>query len=363
MKLYTVGPTEMYKNTLKVKGEQVPYFRTEEFSKLNLENKEMMIQCFDAEPETEIVFLTASGSGAMEATVMNCFNEKDKVLVIVGGTFGERFAQICKTHEIPYEIVKLGEDEVLTAEKLEPYAGKGFTGLLVNLHETYTGQLYDIKLLDEFCQKNNMFLVVDAISTFLCDPYSMKEHHIDVTLVSSQKGLCLSPGISVIAISQRMVEKIQKNTVKSLYFNFQDYLVNMKRGQTPFTPAVGIHYELHDMLEKILSEGIDVHIAEVKKRAEYFRKKLQEMPIKVMLPPMPLSNAMTPIRFEKDIAKELFEFLKNEKDKMVNHPVVGELGKRSLRIAHIGDLQLKDYDDLLKDINEWVERKHYEKFQ
>lgn len=350
MKLFTVGPTEMYESTLEVKKRKIPYFRTEEFSKINIENAEMLKKCLDAEKTAEIVMLTASGTGAMEAVVMNCLNKKDKVLVIVGGTFGKRFSQICKIHDIPYDEVVLEENEELTRDKLYKYTGKGYSTMLVNLHETQTGQLYDIELLSAFCKENKMFLIVDAISTFLCDSYSMKENSIDVTIISSQKGLCLSPGISMVALSERMQEKMKENIVHSLYFNFQEYNENMKRGQTPFTPAIGIHYELHDMLEKVLECGIDTYIEKVAQRANHFRKQVKELPVKI--PQMQLSNAMTPILFQDDIAEHLVEFLRYEKEQMVN-PTGGKLGKRSIRVSHIGNLDLCDYDELVENMKEW----------
>lgn len=352
MKLFTVGPAQMYQHTIEVRSKVVPYFRTSEFSKMNLESAEMIKNCMEAEQDSEVVFLTASGSGAMEATVMNCFNENDKLLVISGGTFGERFEHICEIHGIPYQALKLGPDEQLSAQHFDKYNRKGFTGLLVNLHETYTGQLYDIDIIEDFCQRNNLFLVVDAISTFLCDPYSMKKHHIDTTIVSSQKGLCLAPGLSVIVLSKRMAEKVMGNKVSTMYFDFKDYFINMQRGQTPFTPCVGVLFELHDMLKFIEENGgISERVKEVKERCDYFRKQVMELP--VSLPPFPLSNAITPIRFDKNVATEIFEYLKNEKDIMVN-PVGGELGKHSLRIAHIGDLKLADYDMLIKELSSFL---------
>jgi len=350
-KLFTIGPSQMYQHTLKVRNHIIPYFRTTEFSELMINNKKLLLKIMDAADNSEVIFLTASGSGAMEATVMNCFNSEDKLLVISGGTFGERFEKICEIHSIPFDALKLNPDEKLTAEHLLKYDDKGYTGLLVNLHETYTGQLYNVKILQDFCQRNNLYFIVDAISTFLCDEYHMSKYDIDATIVSSQKGLCLAPGISLITLSRKIIdEKITKNNIHSLYFDFKDYLNNIKRGQTPFTPAVGVLFELNDMLEHINNCGVEKRIKEVQDRAKYFRDKIKNLPIH--LPPFPLSNALTPIRFEKNIAMEFFNYLKNEKNIMVN-PVGGELGKCSIRIAHIGDLSFADYDNLLKEIKNY----------
>lgn len=348
LKLFTIGPVQMYQHTLEVRRHVIPYFRTPEFSALNIETSELIKKIMGADKDSEVIFLTASGSGAMEATVMNCFDKKDKLLVVSGGTFGERFEQICMIHNIPFTSIKLGHDEELTTEHFRNYENKGYTGLLVNLHETYTGQLYNIDIIQDFCEKNNLYLVVDAISTFLCDEYNMGRHHIDATIVSSQKGLCLAPGLSVVVLSRRIVEeKVSKNPVESMYFDFKDYITNMERGQTPFTPCVGVLYELNEMLRHIDRQGVENRIKEVKERCEYFRCNIKKLP--VHLPDFPLSNAMSPVRFDKEIAMEFFMYLKDEKNIMVN-PVGGELGRSSIRVAHIGDLSFEDYELLINEM-------------
>ena len=147
-----------------------------------------------------------------------------------------------------------------------------------------------------------------------------------------------------------MIDKIKKTKVESLYFDFKDYFHNMERGQTPFTPAVGVCFELNDMLHKIDVQGVEKRIKEVRDRSVYFRNKISNLPIH--LPPYPLSNAITPIRFEKDIAMDFFSYLKDVKHIMVN-PVGGELGKKSIRIAHVGDLSFADYDNLIEEIKQY----------
>jgi len=352
-KLFTVGPAQMYKNTLNVRGQNVPYFRTSEFSEMMLDSCRLLKKFENTEDEAEVIVLTASGSGAMEATVINCFDNNDKLLVICGGTFGERFVKICEIHNIPHEIIRLKDDETLTLKHFELFSGKNFTGVLVNIDETSTGQLYDIEIIHKFCKENNLYLVVDAISSFLCDPYDMKKYSIDATIISSQKGLCLAPGLSLITLSRRMIEKIKNVQSSTLYFDFKDYIANIKRGQTPFTPAVGICFELNDMLNMIDKQGVENRIAEVKGRCDYFRKLIKNMPVNLL--PFPLSNAVTPLRFEKDIAKELFEYLKNDKSIVVN-PSGGELGKRSIRVAHMGNLSFTDYDMLVQEIKNFLEK-------
>lgn len=349
MKLFTVGPVEMYSNTLTVAAQQLPYFRTDEFSQIMLNIDSMVKELLNTPSDYKSIYLTTSGTGAMEAAVINCFSNEDKLLIVSGGTFGERFEYICRIHNIPYEALTLQFGEILTEEKLSLYDNKGFTGLLINIHETSTGQLYPIKLVSDFCKRNNMFLVVDAISSFLADYYNMLEFGIDVTIFSSHKALALSPGISVVVLSNRIYEnKVKNNNCNSLYFNFNDYIENMKRGQTPFTPAVGVLLELHDMLINIKSMGLSNKIEQTYKLAEDFRKKIME--IGYEMPTYPLSNALTPVIF-KGNAKEVFHTLK-DKYKILVTPSGGKLEKILLRVGHLGNLTEDDNTSLIKALKE-----------
>ncbi len=350
-KLFTIGPTQMYESTLAVRSRVVPYFRTSEFSEMMFDNERLIKKFQFANDSSKVVFLTASGSGAMEATVINCFNRNDKLLIISGGTFGERFEKICEIHHLNYETIKLKPDEELKEKHFQKYDGKGFNGLLVNIDETSTGQLYNINIIREFCDRNNIILVVDAISSFLADPYYMEKNHIDVTIISSQKGLCLAPGLSIITFSQRSIDKIINNEVESLYFNFKDYFINMERGQTPFTPAVGVCFELNDMLHKIDVLGVEERIQEVKRRCNYFREEIRRLPVSI--PKFPLSNAVTPVKFEKDIAIDFFDYMKNEKHILVN-PSGGIFKINWIRVSHVGDLSLDDYNELIGEIEKFM---------
>ena len=345
MKIFTVGPTEMYDEIKSEGGKQTPYFRTEEFSQLMLDTDIMLKKFLKTSNESKVIYLTASGTGAMEATIINCLRDDDKILIINGGTFGARFRQLCDIHSLKYTEIILAEDEELKEEHLNKYNNAGYSTLLVNLHETSTGQLYDVKLLARFCKKNNMYFIVDAISTFLCDPYSMDENNIDVTIISSQKGLCVSPGMAMVALSSRIIrDRIVDNNIRSMYFDFKYYIDNISRGQTPFTPAVGICMQSYKALLMVDKIGLSEYLDSVSKKAKHFRESVKFLPIDI--PKVPLSNAITPIIFRIPIAKEVFRILKDEYDIMVN-PTGGTNENYMLRIAHIGNNSLEDQEKLV----------------
>ena len=294
MKLFTVGPVQMHKETLAVGGEQLPYFRTSDFSDIMFENERILKSFLDAPADAKTIFLTASGTGAMEAAVINCLNDTDKVLIINGGGFGKRFCEICDIHGIAHDDIELKWDEALTKAHLEPLSQGEYSALLVNAHETSTGQLYDLKMLSAFCKKKDMFFIVDAISSFGADELSMSELGIDACIISSQKAMALSPGISVVVISPRMYEeRILTGAVKTLYWDFKSYIDNLTRGQTPFTPAVGILLELNESLKRMEAAGIEGMRKNTVELARYFRKELSKAGFDIC--GYPLSNALTPV--------------------------------------------------------------------
>lgn len=104
---FTVGPVQSSDTVLSIGAEQVPYFRTSEFSELMLDNERLMKTFTKADEQARTVFITGSGTASMEAVVMNCLTADDKALVVNGGSFGQRFVQLCSIHDVPYTEIKL----------------------------------------------------------------------------------------------------------------------------------------------------------------------------------------------------------------------------------------------------------------
>lgn len=200
-----------------------------------------------------------------------------------------------------------------------------------------------------------MLLVVDAISSFMCDKYNMSENDIDVTIVSSQKGLCLSPGMCFITLNRRAIDKLNSIDCKSMYFDFKNNLLNMKRGQTPFTPSVGICYELNDMLRYMEKVGIDKWIESVRERAVMFRKMLKDIDEIDHTQNFNRSNAITTVLFNKDVGSKIYEYLNSKYDIIVN-PIGGDIGKRGIRVSHVGNINKSYYKKIIKAIKEFFSK-------
>ena len=316
------------------------------------ENERLMLEFAKAPEGSRVLFMTNSSTGSMEAAVMNCFTENDKVLVINGGSFGTRFAQICDIHDIPYVELKLNHGQKLTRERLYEYDNQGFTGLLVNVDETSTGVLYDTMMIGEFCKKNHLFYITDCVSSFLADPYDMEACGADVMITGSQKVLACPPGVSAIVLNSRAVDRVNAAKVKSMYFNLRDALKDMERGQTPFTPAVGILLQINVRLKEIeAAGGADVEIARVADQARDFREKISDLPLEFVSESP--ANGVTPVHPTNADAYEIFMKLKDEYGIWIC-PNGGDMKNTIFRVGHIGYLNHEDNTrlvDAMKDLH------------
>lgn len=343
---FTVGPVMASEETLSIGGKQIPYFRTSEFSELMLENEKYILKYCKAGKNFRAVFMTCSSTGSMEAVVMNCFTKADKLLVINGGSFGERFVELCEMHEIPYEQLVLEHGKKLSKEKLYEYDGKDFTGLLVNVNETSTGILYDTEMLGAFCERNRLFFVCDCVSSFLADPFDMEKVKADIMITGSQKVISCPPGVSIIVFSEKAVERVNSLKPKSMYFNLRAMLKDQERGQTPFTPAVGILIQINARLKEIERlGGADKEVERVALQAKDFREKVKDLPF-VPVSESP-ANAVTALHPIAGNAYEIVLRLKDEYGIWIC-PNGGEMKEKIFRVGHIGALSHEDNSTLVK---------------
>ena len=342
---FTVGPVQSSDEVRRIGGEQVPYFRTQEFSNMMLESEKLMKEFVYASDDSKVVFMTGSGTASMETAIANLLTKEDKALVVNGGSFGHRFVELLELYEIPFDEIKLEFGKPLTKEILSKYNPKNYTSFIVNVHETSTGVHYDLDLIHEFCSKNNLFLIVDAISSFLADEINMSKQGIDVIITGSQKALACPPGISILVLSKRAVERAYSSNTKCYYLNLKNALENMKRGQTPFTPAVGILIQINARLKEIEKNGgVESEIEKISNLAKYFRDGIKDLPFEIVTDS--LSNAITSLRPLNASAYDIFLELKDNYNIWIC-PNGGDLKDKVFRVGHIGALTTKDYDKLI----------------
>ena len=235
--------------------------------------------------------------------------------------------------------------EQLVREQLAPYENQGYTGFLVNLNETSTGVLYDIRLISDFCRRNRIFLLVDSISSFLADPFDMETLGVDAMITGSQKALACPPGISVIVLAPSAISRANRSKAKTMYLNIKDALKNGERGQTPFTPAVAILRQINVRLKEIeAAGGVESENNRIKTQAEDFRNKIRNLPFEIVS--KSLSNAVTPLHPLHASAYDIFLKLKDEYGIWIC-PNGGDLAEKVFRVGHIGHLTPDDNTTLV----------------
>ena len=339
--IFTPGPVKMSEDILEIGAKQTPYFRNSEFSDVTFACEKNLLEMVNAPEGSKVIFLTASGTAGMESAVMNLLNKDDNALVVNGGGFGARFVDICATHAVPHTNFKVKNTNLSDIENLAP--DEPYTALVVNAHETSVGHLYNLDAMGEYSTNNDMLYIVDAISMLVTDPLDMQRSNIDVVIASSQKGLALPPGLTMVILAPKALKKVQD--INSLYFNFKDYLTNGERGQTPYTPAVTIMLQLEARLNQIKKRGgVEQSIASAKEIANYFRGSIKALPLKEYTPYMP--NAMTALtptdgKSAMDIVNDL-----EENYKVMVCPNGGPERDLVFRVSHMGEMT-KEYTDIL----------------
>jgi aspartate aminotransferase-like enzyme len=342
--LFTPGPVTVEPAIAALGAEPMEYHRTPEFSATVLRCERGLREAADAGPDDRALILTASGTAAMEACVTHLVDPARGAVVIEGGDFGRRFTEMCAFHGIGARQVRVAPGRSVTAAELASAPAAGAGALLVNHHETSTGALHDLELLGRHCRRHGLLFIVDAIGSFLADPLSFRDLGIDALIFSSQKALALPPGLSFVVLSRRAIDQLGHRRAGSYYFDFGRHLRDLERGQTPFTPAVGIIRQLARRLDQIGARGASAIVADTARRAARFRTGLAGLPYTLFaarpsnaVTALAPTDGRTPAEHVAALRRRGFTVCPNG----------GELGRRIFRVGHLGALTDDDHDRLL----------------
>ncbi len=289
MKSY-VFPGEIEPEILAVAAGEIPYMRTADFSQRVKAIEASLLSLAGCRGGKAIIY-TASGTGAMDAVVTNYVAARGKALVVDGGSFGHRWAELCRYYDLPHVVMPVGFAADIDYTLLDSIVERERPAvLLIQHHETSTGQRFDLHRVSALCRRHRVSLVVDAISSFLADPFDMDALGIDIAITSSQKGLNIQPGLAIVLISKNL-DGFQWQR-RGYYFDFTDNLRNLTRGQTPYSPATMLFLQLEARLRQIEADGgAQAAVSRVARRAEFFRTLCRHYGWRI--PAVTPSNAIT----------------------------------------------------------------------
>ncbi len=345
MKSY-VFPGDIAPRIAAIGSEPFIYMRTDAFSQINKESERMLLDLIHCKGGRTIIY-TGSGTGAMSAVVENYVSTKQKAFVIDGGSFGHRWFQLCEYYGIPVFDFKVPFAKDIDYTLLEQkVASEKPDVFLCQHHETSSGQLFDLEKISDICHRYGVSLVVDVISTFLAEPLDMGALDIDICITSTQKGLNIPPGLSILFFSPKLDGYTFNH--KGYYWDFDDNFANLKRGQTPFSPATILYLQLHVRLNQLVEEGGEnKNIADVRHRALHFRALCQKYGWNV--PAENPSYAITGFQTKDTADRVIFKGLIEEYDTYIMPGGIPGF----YRVSHMGLQSDEDLDRLAAAIHEF----------
>ncbi len=256
--LLTPGPVAVPSEIMVEMARPLIHHRTSEFEAIFERVREGLKQIFQT--EKEVFILAASGTGAMEGAIVNTLCAGDKVIVVNGGKFGERWGKIARAYGLEVDEIKVTWGETVSPEIIEEKldSDPSIRAVLVQASETSTGVKHPTeKIAAITAKRDDVLLIVDGITAVGVFSLPFDEMGIDVLVGGSQKAFMLPPGLSFATMSEKAWEFNKTSNLPKFYLNFADYLKSAEKNTTPWTPAVTLIVGLGKVIEGFMEEGME----------------------------------------------------------------------------------------------------------
>lgn len=343
------GPTPVPDDVFKAMTKQMIDHRGVEFAELITRLSDNLRRAF--ETKNDVFVLTSSGTGAMEAAVVNTLSPGERVLAVTVGNFGDRFSRIAKTYGASVNELKFPDGEAADPEQIRQAlkADPAITTVLVTHNETSTGITNDIETIAKIVKKEfNKLILVDAISSLGSIRLPVDAWDLDVVCAGSQKGWMCPPGLAMISVSERAWEAAKHSKMPKFYFDLTQAKKSHAMGQTPWTPAVSLLFGLDYAVQKMLQRGDMEEVYRFHQEiASYTRKGLVDLGLELVAKDEKhASNTVTACYVPEGITDEaLLSMLRDEYD-IIAAEGRGLLTGRVFRIGHMGYVTKEDIDDV-----------------
>jgi aspartate aminotransferase-like enzyme len=294
------------------------------------------------ETNNDIILLTASGTGVVEASVVNLIRKGDKAIIPVCGEFGSRLADLIDSWGGKAIRVNSAYGENPPYEKIEEALdqNKDTKAIYAVYNETSTGTtLRYMDKIGELCSKNGLFFVADAVSILGGDELPVDRWNIDICVTASQKALAAPPGVSPISISPKAKKHMLSNPPPILYLNLRRYFKYYEENfETPFTPALPLFYAFNEALDIVLEEGLDKRIQRHRLCAEAFYTGLNTLGLTPFAKEDARSNVIIAFNYLNGMDDKKFRTLLAREFKVLVAGGFGELKGKVFRIGSMGEV-------------------------
>lgn len=255
--LMTPGPSPVPAFVREALAREIIHHRTDEFREILARVHSGLQYVFCT--QDPVLMFAASGTGAMEASMVNFLSAEDTVVVVNGGKFGERWVEIAQSYKVNVIEYKLAWGTAPDADYIRDLLKehKRAKAIYATLCETSTGTAYDIEAIAKVTRDRDVFLVVDAISGLGQDKLLAHTWGVDIVVSGSQKGFMLPPGLAFLSVSEKAKQYLNSSTLPKYYFDVSKALKSYAKNDTPYTPAVSLIVGLESALSRIKEEKIE----------------------------------------------------------------------------------------------------------
>ncbi len=336
--LLTPGPTPLPPQVLEAMSRPIIHHRTPQFQAILKEASDGLKYVFQT--KNDVYILASSGTGAMEAAVVNLLSPADTGLCIQGGKFGERWTELCQSYGIIAEVINVEWGKAVDPQEVSKRlkANPKIKAVFATLCETSTGVATDIQALGKIIKDTNAVLVVDAISGLGAIDLESDDWFCDIVVSGSQKGLMLPPGLGFISVSEKAYKLIELSKSPRYYFDLRSAKKALASTDTPYTPAIPLIIALNEVLKMIKQDGLLNIFTRHKKLADATRAAVKALGLELFAPTA-ASDVVTAVKVPVGIDGE--KLVKTMRD-TYGVTIAGgqaELKGKVFRFAHMGYIE------------------------
>ncbi len=344
------GPTTLLPQASEKMGGPAFNHRGPIFEKLIVEVTKKLQEVFHT--TSDVLILTASGTGGLEAAIVNTLSPGDKILTISIGTFGNRFSQIASAYGA--NVVKL---EYPWGEAADPAEIKStldknpdIIAVLLTHNETSTGAMNDLQTIAKIVKEKDCLLLVDGVSSVAAIPLRTDDWGCDVVITASQKGFGVPPGLAMISMSRKSWEYYEKAKMPKFYWDLGKARGSLENSQTPFTPATHQIDALNAGLDVMLKETLDTLIERHNKATKIIRQGVRDLGFELLTDDSCASTVVTSVK-----APNVKEIVSGMRAKGIE--IAGGYGKlegKIFRIGHLGFFTMEEIEETLTALKEVI---------
>ncbi len=356
--LRTPGPTPVPEDIVEAMSDPMINHRGPEFTELINEATEKLKQVFMT--QNDLLILTASGTGALEAAIVNTLSPGDKLLGVTAGSFGDRFCDAAEAYgaEVRRLSFEWGEPVDPAAVRQALRDDPEIKAVLVTHNETSTGVTHDVEAISGIVKGEfDKLLLVDAVSSLGCLPLPVDGWNCDVVATASQKAFMLPPGLGFVSMSPAAWEAQKTATMPRFYFDLSDARRYLERGQTPWTPNVSLLYGLRLALNQMLSVGMEEIFGRHASIGQFTRTGVQSLGLELLCRDQArASNAVTAVKIPDSVdGSKLMDLMLTEEN-VVLAGGQGKLTGKIFRIGHMGYVSQEDIQEVLEALKRVLPR-------